>query len=271
MPLRIAPLVLSDFDTMISHASRFAPGDDLVAPPISPLCWPVRNSDDARRRLEFNMAHQRERFLKEHSARFMKVVDDDNGEIVCLARWHYYPEGYVYDREIGWEAWNLVPEGIERAGGRVPKAFNVEMYKSVVDGRMKEREGWQERANPCWSENPLFRYHLILGTLNNSSVFQRESHNFGVAVLMNMVTRESQRGRGAAGMLISWGAKQAEADCVPAYLEASVLGKPVYTKYGFTEVGEASHCDLKPYGLDVVFIIAHMAKLPLLGEAKSDE
>jgi predicted GNAT family N-acyltransferase len=77
-----------------------------------------------------------------------------------------------------------------------------------------------------------------------------------------MVTRESQRGRGAAGMLITWGAKQAEAEGVLAYLEASALGKPVYTKYGFKEVGEASHCDLRPHGADVVFVIAHMAKLP---------
>jgi hypothetical protein len=36
-----------------------------------------------------------------------------------------------------------------------------------------------------------------------------------------------------------------------------------YTKYGFREVGEASHCDLGPYGVEIVVIIAHMAKLPL--------
>jgi hypothetical protein len=84
MPLSIAPVVLSDFETMISHASRFAPGDDLVAPPLSPLCWPVQNSDEALRRLQFNMTHQRERFLREPSTRFMKAVDDKNGEIICL-------------------------------------------------------------------------------------------------------------------------------------------------------------------------------------------
>lgn len=150
MPLRLASVILSDFDTVVSHGSRFAPGDDLVAPPISPLCWPVRNSDDALRRLQFNMAHQRERFLREPSARFMKVVDDESGEIVCLARWHYYPQGYMYDREIKWEAWNLVPETIGKAGGRTPQAFNMEMYKSIVDGRMKEREDWQGKGVPCW-------------------------------------------------------------------------------------------------------------------------
>lgn len=37
----------------------------------------------------------------------------------------------------------------------------------------------------------------------------------------------------------------------------------LYTKYSFKEVVEASHCDLKPYGIDIVFVVAHMAKLPL--------
>lgn len=54
---------------------------------------------------------------------------------------------------------------------------------------------------------------------------QRGSDRLDILVLMNMVTRESHRGRGAAGMLINWGAKQAEAESVPASLEASVLGK----------------------------------------------
>jgi hypothetical protein len=62
------------------------------------------------------MAYQRERFLKEPSARFMKVIDDGNGEIICLARWHYSPGGYVYERDIKWEAWNLVLDGIEEVG-----------------------------------------------------------------------------------------------------------------------------------------------------------
>lgn len=71
----------------------------------------------------------------------MKVVDEENGEIICLARWHYYPEGYVHEREIKWEAWNLVPDGIERVGGRRPHGFNLEMYKAIVDGRNERTRG----------------------------------------------------------------------------------------------------------------------------------
>lgn len=68
----------------------------------------------------------------------------------------------MYETEIKWEAWNLVPEGIDAAGGRTPKAFNVDMYKFVVDGRMKEREGWQDRAQTCWSEHFHFLCFLRL-------------------------------------------------------------------------------------------------------------
>jgi hypothetical protein len=72
----------------------------------------------------------------------------------------------------------------------------MEMYKSgVVDGRMRERADWRE-------------------------------------ILMNMITRESRRGRDAVGMLVTWGVRQAEAEGVLAYLEASLLGKVNFPSNG---------------------------------------
>ena len=59
----------------------------------------------------------------------------------------------MYDRDIKWEVWNLVPEGTEEVGGRRRQGFNMEMYKSgVVDARMKDRADWQESGGPCWSK-----------------------------------------------------------------------------------------------------------------------
>jgi hypothetical protein len=49
---------------------------------------------------------------------------------------------------------------------------------------------------------------------------------------------------------------------VPAYLEASVSGKPVYEKAGFQQVGEPVSWNMRPYGIDVVFDIAKMAYFP---------
>jgi hypothetical protein len=39
-------------------------------------------------------------------------------------------------------------------------------------------------------------------------------------------------GRGAVGMLVTWGVRQAEAEGVPAYLGASLLGKVNFPSNG---------------------------------------
>lgn len=63
-------------------------------------------------------------------------------------------------------------------------------------------------------------------------------------------------------MLIDWGVQKAREDKVPAFLEASSQGKPVYERCGFRQVGELVPWDMRPYGIDVVFNIAKMALLP---------
>ncbi|KAF2717253.1 hypothetical protein K431DRAFT_196001, partial [Polychaeton citri CBS 116435] len=67
-------------------------------------------------------------------------------------------------------------------------------------------------------------------------------------VLMAMVTRGSYRKQGAGSMLIDWGVNKAKQDRVPAYLEASSAGKPVYERCGFEQVGETIPWDCRPYG-----------------------
>jgi GNAT superfamily N-acetyltransferase len=79
---------------------------------------------------------------------------------------------------------------------------------------------------------------------------------------MSMVTRECWRKQGAASLLISWGVQRAREDGVPAFLEASTAGKPVYEKAGFRQVGDSVPWDMRPYGIDVVFDIAKMAYYP---------
>lgn len=79
---------------------------------------------------------------------------------------------------------------------------------------------------------------------------------------MSMVTRDCYRKQGAASQLINWGVDRARKDGVPAYLEASAAGKPVYEKFGFRQVGSLTEFDCRPYGKDVVFNIAKMAWYP---------
>lgn len=46
------------------------------------------------------------------------------------------------------------------------------------------------------------------------------------------------QGRGAAGQMIRWGLQRADGLEVPCYLEANVVARPIYERYGFRVVGE---------------------------------
>lgn len=224
MTLHLLPLAIEDFDIMISHATTYPVGDDLVAPPL-PLCWPVDNPSSALARLTFSMTNQRQRFLLDPSVRFMKVVDDVDGSIVSVARWHYYPSGYCYERDVHWEL-------ISSQGEGMPAGMNVLLHNHILSARDAARVGWQGAiGSPCW-------------------------------VLMHMVTRPSQRGRGAAGLLIQWGVQQAEGGGVPAYLEAGVMGQPIYERHGFRAVGELIRVDLGGVGGKGEFVMATMGYFP---------
>lgn len=232
MPLFIAPLQLKDFDTIIAHANIYLPGDDLVAPP-TPVAWPVSTREDAQKRLSFTMAKQRRRFVEDDTVRFMKVVDasskkdvhDSTADIVSVARWHFFPTGYDFASMSHWEVVDQLP------GEDWPTGLNRQLHDFVLLSRDEVRKDWIGIGKPVWC-------------------------------LMHMVTRQSQRGRGAAGMLIRWGIEQSERDGVPAYLEAGSAGKPVYEKYGFEQVGNLQELDLSPFGLDIKFSMAHMVRQP---------
>lgn len=224
MPLKLDKISLEDFDVMVNHAKTYTVGDDLVGPP-TPVCWLVSSPAEAEKRLRFHMAKQRSRFLGDRTATYLKIIDEDTGEIVSIARWHYYPRGYSYTDGIEWE----VHSPIE--GQLFPEGMNIELHNFILSARDAERQNWMVKDEPCW-------------------------------ILMHMVTRASQRGRGAAGMLIDWGIEKARAGGVPAYLEAGVMGKPIYEKRGFKEMGDPMLLDLRPYGVEMDFAMAKMGILP---------
>ena len=224
MPLKLLEIELEDFNTMTNHANIYPPGDDLVGPP-TPICWPVTIQSEARRQLEFHMTKQKERFLGDTSARYLKIVDEETGEIVSMARWHWYPEGYSYTKGIEWETHNAVE------GRPWPNDMNIELHNWMLMARDSEREHWQEKGKACW-------------------------------ILMHLVTRFSQRGRGAASMLIDWGVERAQEDGVPAYLEAGVTAIPLYAKHGFQQFGDLFRLDLRGHGVETDFVVAKMGFLP---------
>lgn len=219
MALRLAPVELSDFDTFVSHASLHAPGDDLTAPP-NPVAWPVSTRAEAEQRARHCFALQKRRFQEDPTVRFLKVVDDSpegGGDIVAVARWHYYDGGYAYEREAHWEVAPLTAPGPAGDSDYPPPNFNVRLHNHILSARDSFRERWIPKGKPCW-------------------------------ILMHLVTRPSQRRKGAAGLLVRWGMERSRESGVPAYLEAGVQGKPVYEHFGFVPVGEERRVGLEGLG-----------------------
>ena len=227
MTLTLLPILEVDFSIMTAHALMYPIGDDLIAPPV-PLCWPVTSMRQAQNRLNFHVFRQRQRFLNDRSVRFMKVVDNTDGSIISVARWHYYPTGFSYERDGHWEP---APDNIGDEDGLMD--LNIPLHNHILSTRDAARASWQgDGGSPCW-------------------------------ILMHTVTRPSQRGRGAAGLLIEWGILQAKTQGVPAYLEAGVKGRPIYEKYGFRQVGELLKVDLSAHGGVGEFEMTKMAFFPL--------
>ncbi|KAK3646805.1 hypothetical protein LTR56_008292 [Elasticomyces elasticus] len=231
---RVERMTSTDFSDILRPCNRR--GGDLCTAPL-PICWPVPGEpqayDEELRRLDYSTKQQKRWFDIDPTCHFVKAVTKD-GEIACIARWNYFPNGYDMELHHLVSATEFVP-----AGAAAPEGpFRVELYRDMVLGMMGLRASWQPKG-PAW-------------------------------VLMAMVTRQCYRKQGAASQLIQWGVEQARKDDIPAYLEASVTGKPVYEACGFKQVGEAVPWDLRPYGIDLVFHIAKMALYPA-SCAKPDE
>jgi hypothetical protein len=62
-----------------------------------------------------------------------------------------------------------------------------------------------------------------------------------------LVTDPEEQRRGAGAMLLKWGLDQADRAQLPAYLESSEVGRPLYARWGF-EVIKPVAFDLTKYG-----------------------
>ena len=147
-----------------------------------------------------------------------------------MARWHWYPNGYSYEKEAHWEIYPPSSESEPWA-----EQFNIPLNNFILGTRDAARGEWIGRDQPCW-------------------------------ILMHMVTRPSERGKGAARLLVQWGVERAERTGQPACLEAGVMGRPIYEKMGFRQVGELMELDLGSYGVEGSFVMAKMAYWPGGGE-----
>lgn len=202
MPLLLLPMVFPDFDEIIAQTRTAPVGNDLVANPV-PTCWPVKDQESAHARAKWHLERQRERFLQDKTAFYLKVVDtDDNFNIAGIARWHYYSEGYSFETHGHWEKSNW-DTSVDTT------AWNWELHDRILELRDRSRESWMlPSKSPCW-------------------------------ILTHLVTLPEQRGRGVGKMLVQWGMECAVKSGLKAYLEAGVMGMDLYARWGFGTVGEA--------------------------------
>jgi GNAT superfamily N-acetyltransferase len=172
------------------------------------------------------MYQQRHRFLLDSTTRFMKATEAGSSEIISIARWHYYPDGSRWSGKT-WQDMDT----ISAPGWKddLPNEFNQDAWDLFATQIFISRKSWRD-PGPCWQ-------------------------------LMVMTTRESYRKRGVASLLIDWGIKKAQEDGAPAYLEASVAGRPVNERRGFQTVGNVVDYSFKPY-IDQTFMVARIVKWP---------
>ncbi|KAF1916048.1 hypothetical protein BDU57DRAFT_538384 [Ampelomyces quisqualis] len=128
---------------------------------------------------------------------YLKCVDISTGEIIAGARWRYVKP--------------LTPGATERTWEEVEAAFN-------------------DRIQPYEETEP----EILTALFDLFNKYKRD--NLGTKpyyCLDTLVTLPQHERRGAGSMLVRWGCERADEAGVQAYLEASLMGAPMYARHGF--------------------------------------
>ncbi|KAL1953191.1 hypothetical protein VTO42DRAFT_3397 [Malbranchea cinnamomea] len=144
----------------------------------------------------------------------------------------------------------------------------VRFFKAVVDDQIVAAAQWHFRTNPDWhlGKGPGPNPSTMCGIDPPTSwppgsnapaldaffgwiyeVRKRRMGGKAHALLSLLVTRPDFQGRGAASALVKHGLQLCDQQNLPAWLEASTAGYPVYKKLGFEDV-EVHETDYRPYG-----------------------
>lgn len=172
----------------------------------------------------WNKANQHD-LLHKPTARYWKVVDDADGTLIAYAKWDM--------------------ESAEERGDRFPP-WHADMNQACSGFferlERQRRELLGGKKNYCTSSLSLFclspfPYALPLPPqlLLNTSCKIRYLHAHCCQDLDMLCTHPRHRGRGAGSMLVARGCEEVDRDRVPAYVDASHDGEPVYARYGFKD------------------------------------
>ncbi|KIW16102.1 hypothetical protein PV08_06153 [Exophiala spinifera] len=222
MAFDVAAVVDADFDRMLKYTDET--GGTLAAPLVL-ATWPTSSPDETARRNEWSIGQQRWQFHNDPTTRFMKVEDANTGEIVSLARWHRYSDGYPLEDKYT-EIDVFAPPG---SSPKFPQGLNGLLHAGLLEALLDRRPDYINR---------------------------------GVAwVLTTLVTRTDLRRRGAGGMLLQWGIEQAKKEGAPAYLEAVPAAMSTYSSHGFKHIEDLT-INCRDWGMDADFVLAVMRKDP---------
>lgn len=117
--------------------------------PILPRTWPTTTPEQAAARNKWCMDQQRIQFKKDPTVRFMKCVDNETGEILSLARWHYYKDGYKPEEYLHLEVDGNAPKG-DWSGKGLPEGMNKKLHAGVLAFLLLNRKNYCGK-DPFWS------------------------------------------------------------------------------------------------------------------------
>lgn len=166
-------VTLEDFVILESYGSSEPEHGDLISPFLA-TGWPASTTEERIARNTWGTAQQREIFLHDPTAVFMKVVDTETQNIISMSRWHRYPQGYDYLKHSSLEFNAFTKSEIDL---QWPTGINEALYKGLLRGVFPLRQKWQ-KPGPCW-------------------------------ICATLMTRTGYHRKGAGRMLIEWGLERA--------------------------------------------------------------
>ncbi|KAL9087341.1 MAG: hypothetical protein Q9159_003687 [Coniocarpon cinnabarinum] len=149
MAIKLLPVEHDDFNTMRHFVQS---RDGQLSDVTSDHAMPVQTDEQAGIRNDWSLQVQQDIFSNDKTVHFIKAVDTENGDILAIAHWRFYPHGYVPS------ALDFAGLKDRNASASYPEGLNVGLYKAILSGMIDQRPLWTGNG-PQWSmrRSPVYR------------------------------------------------------------------------------------------------------------------
>ncbi|KAF2012269.1 hypothetical protein BU24DRAFT_273462 [Aaosphaeria arxii CBS 175.79] len=153
---------------------------------------------------------------------YMSCRDSSTSAMIAGARWRYVGPSSI-----------LTQESASPTLDRFSLPFTVPTHAIPSPRPWPEVEAGLTIPSPYPESNPeVFTALLKLFNDNRREILANRPHY----VLYTLVTHPEHHRKGAGGLLVDWGCREADKRNVECYLEASPMGEPLYKRFGFERV-----------------------------------